>query len=320
MDERKNRIGDHSIDENFEQVLLKANIQLQNIDQDLYIENGYLAPLVVICFTPRSGSTLLAQYLASTGDFNYFSGFNARFWEAPVFSQLLESKLGLRNELKEISQNQFSSNYGYTPINSFPHEFGFFWNQFLTSDNHYIDSNELSDAKKSKLKNVVNSCRRLSNKPFVIKNGITAYNAKLFKELFPDVKFIHLHRDPEAVVQSIYQARKNLYGDSKTWWSLVPKEQKQILNQAESSLEEIVLQVKHIENAFKPILDKSNSIDLSYASFCEDPGHQIKRIYDLFNLKKDVFTKFDGFDVRNKITLQPSEKQELQVLLKKHNY
>jgi len=320
MDERKNRIGSHSIDQTFEEVLQQANGKLQNIDQDLYITEGNLAPLVVICFVPRSGSTLLGQLLASTGDFNYFSGFNARFWEAPVFSQLLESKLGLRNELKSLNQDQFMSNYGYTPVNSFPHEFGFFWNQFLTSDSHFIDSKSLTDEKKDKLKLVVNTCRRLSPKPFFIKNGITAYNAKLFKELFPDVKFIHLHRDSKAVVQSIYQARKNLYGDTSTWWSLVPAEQTQIIAQSESALEEIILQAKYIEQAFKPLLNEANSIEMSYTDFCKNPVIQMKRIYELLNLKKEGLVEFDGFDVRNKITLQTSDKQELISLLEKHNY
>lgn len=274
MNEREDRNGAFKIDSEFERILLSMNDKIAELDEDIYLDKGEMAPLVAVCFSPRSGSTLLMQHLALSQKINYFSGFNARYWKAPIFSQLLESKLNLRSSLTNLSNKQLNSVFGYSDNVSMPHEFGFFWNSILTGETHWIDPKRSDESKLKTLVATINSIRRLSDKPFVIKNGIASYNIKFLKTLFPDIKILNIHRDIEYVIQSNYLARKAVYGDFSHWFSIIPREYNKIIESSSDPIEQIARQIKCVQSEFAEL----GCFSINYSELCDNPNEVINNI------------------------------------------
>lgn len=314
MDERQKRIGTHSIDAEFEKVLGETNTALSGIDSKLYMHDGEMAPLVFICFAPRSGSSVLAQYLAATNRFNYFSGFNARYWKSPVFSQLLEKKLGIRDHILKSGVDSLKSIYGYSDNPSMPHEFGFFWNQLLTDDHHLIDISKVDEQVKSNFVNTLNTCRRLSDKPFFVKNGISAYNVPMLKELFPGALFLHLEREAEFVIQSIYQARLELYNDPNSWWSLVPANQLNIIREATNPFEEIAQQIRAINDQ----IDQVDTLKISYQEFCQAPQKILVQIFNWLEIEPLRNINIVKPTYQNKVYLTRAEFEQVNAAKQKY--
>ncbi|MBL4705046.1 MAG: sulfotransferase [Flavobacteriales bacterium] len=258
-----------------------------------------LSPLVFFCYAPRSGSTLLAQTLTRTQSFSYISNFTARFWEAPYLALQLEKQLAIRDTGLRSGEVE-RSKYGVTAGLSEPHEFGFFWNKLLTSDdNHWIDSSKLDPDRISEFVETVNGLRSVFDKPFFFKNGIAGYNARFMRQLFPDAKFVIIDRDPLYILQSIYMARKELYNDPKMWWSIRTKDVKEIIEQSGNEFDEIALQIKSVYSEIEDALDGNddNVLHVTYEDFCSAPNQVISNILNLCSIQPNgaLITKIPKF-------------------------
>lgn len=281
MSERDQRKGDFKIDHSFEDMLGAINANLSGLEQEAVnaANPSDLPPLVFFCYAPRTGSTMITQYLARTGDFNYISNFIARFWEAPYTALQLEQKLGLRDMKFEAG---VESSYGATASITDPHEFGFFWNKLLTNPNHHrINANEVDPELKDFFIRQVNAMRSTSDKPFFFKNGIAGYNADIWADWFPEAKFIMISREPLYVAQSLYVARQELYEDTTTWWSLRPENWQEIVSSTSDEFGEIALQLDTITTGIKqrlaPLGDRV--LHVAYEDFCQAPASTFEKIY-----------------------------------------
>ena len=248
MDERKDRQGQFSIDENFEQMLMQMNKALLPVEDRLLpqLEGTELPPVVFFCYAPRTGSSMISQYLARTGAFSYVSNITARFWEAPYMALRLEQQLNLRDP-ENYADKPIKSKFGVTSLPADPHEFGFFWRKILTTGAHDRVEPELANPDTaSYLKRKINAMRSVFDKPFFFKNGLAGYNSRYLKSVFPDARFIVITRHPFFIAQSLYLARKTLYKDTSHWCSLRPAALTDIISGAENEFDEIALQIKHI--------------------------------------------------------------------------
>ena len=76
-------------------------------DQRALLSGGPRYPVVFITGVPRSGSTMLLQWLANSGHFRAPTNLVSRFWRAPcvgalVDRMLFESKMDFRGELQGV--------------------------------------------------------------------------------------------------------------------------------------------------------------------------------------------------------------------------
>lgn len=281
--ERENRIGEYKIDEEFESLLFDFNKRIINLDKEILkstIEKQ-LPPIVFICFAPRTGSTVISQYFSRTQEFSFISNFVARFWNAPAFGFLLENKLNLADPLFS-KYSHLTSSYGVSQNHAMPHEFGFFWNQILTSeDNHYCDSKILDNNIKKNIRNYLNFFRKVSGKPFFIKNGIASLNTHLINDLFPDAFFVIVSRNIMDVAKSIYIGRKEMYGDVNKWFSIKPSTYTNIIDKhINKPFDQIIEQINATyEDIERGLNNSKNVIKISYEEFCENPIRDINRLF-----------------------------------------
>src|SRR5690606_19861811 len=98
-------------------------------------------PIVFIVGAPRSGTTLMLQWLANSREFAYPSNLLSRFYGAPFIGariqQLLTNpELDFRGELLDLHDQRpsWKSEIGKTSGVLEPHEFSYFWRRFFPID------------------------------------------------------------------------------------------------------------------------------------------------------------------------------------------
>ena len=291
VDEDRNKRIINKPDKEFEEVLFKANKFLTPLEEEVIdsIDITRDAKFIFICYPPRSGSTVIYQALAQTGLYSYVSNFVARFWDAPVFATLLQKKLKIENNYDQ----EFVSTYGVTEGLNDPHEFGFFWKKWLKTNNgtDRLLREERDRINKVNLIKTLNALASLDNKPLLIKNGLVSVNAGLFAELLPNSKFIIIKRNPIYIAQSIYEARNNLYGTAKEWWSIKPSTYSEIkeLDVISQINRQIVDTYKDIENELSNYGERI--VEVSYEEFCESPINIIENICEFIEVKATIEMK-----------------------------
>ncbi|RMF53755.1 MAG: hypothetical protein D6746_15230 [Bacteroidetes bacterium] len=274
------RLGRFAIDHAFEALLARANHALEGIEQELVTERP--APshrMLVICYPPRSGSTMLAQLLARTQAFNYVTNFQARFWEAPYLAGLIEKKIGIREmPFPEVIR----SAYGVTMAPHEPHEFGFFWNRWLVfaGETHRVAPTLMPEEKTEGLRRELLALRSLYEKPFFVKSDLVGLNVEYFYRLMPDVVFVVLRRDPLFIAQSIYRARLQLYASSEVYWSTRPSNEAH--RYVGSPEDQIVLQINGIYNDIYNGLRQTGApyIEVQYETLCRQPRKEVGRLLE----------------------------------------
>ncbi len=308
MSERLKRKGSFQIDTAFEGLMGEVNQQLASLEKTQVeaFEADRLPPLVFFCYPPRTGSTMMTQYLARTGDFSYISNYTARYWDAPFIALLTEQKLGLREQYHDQVAD---SRYGATSALTDPHEFGFFWNKLLTSEAHHrIDASRISEDQKQFFIRQVNAMRAVYGKPFFFKNGIAGLNPDIWADWFPDALFVQIDRDPVWMAQSILIARKELYQDTREWWSLRPENTADIQARASGPEEEVAEQVQTLRDQMaKRLAPFTNRVQYwNYETFCAAPHKTLERFYHWLDMvpAEDSFVRIPTLiEVRQKIKL-----------------
>ncbi len=327
--EEKERIGEYAINKKLEIILRDLNNSIKEIEKN---EIGKIPesslPIVFFCFAPRTGSTLISQVLAHTQEIAYISNYAARFWEAPYIALLLERELGLRELVdKNIRSDDYSSEYGVTKNIFEPHEFGFFWNKYIpyrANETHFVEEKAFTKNTTSELYREIMAMLSVDNKPFYFKNAIAGLNCHYIKNVFPDSFFIIVKRDYKFVAQSIFEGRRNLYGSEDSWFSLRPRQYKDIIDNYNNSYDQIALQIKGIyENINRGTEGiKDRCLEIQYEDFCRTPKKHISDVFELIEHipKNNSWCEYipDEIKISNEIRLPRNEFDNLCFALERH--
>jgi len=94
-------------------------------------------PNLFLVGSSRCGSTMFMQWMASTDIFSYPSNFLSRFYKAPfigalIYEMLTNPKFQYRDEFCDINTDiALVSAIGKTKGLKAPHEFWYFWREFM---------------------------------------------------------------------------------------------------------------------------------------------------------------------------------------------
>lgn len=268
---------------------------LSEVNDDLWIAEREILesapskyPFIFIFGAHRSGSTLLLQWLASTGLFSYPTNLLSRFYKAPTIGaklQLLlaDERYNFRDELKDFSSGlSFSSSNGKTKGALAPNEFWYFWRRFLpfTEGLDYLSTEVLSEVVDKEL--LVSQLSGISNvlgKPFAAKAMILNYNVEFLYQLFPNALFIHLKRDPVANIVSGLKARQRQLGSTESWYSFKIPEYEELKSM--SAEKQVAGQIYYINRAVErgfSGIPEANKLNIQYEDFCESSTLILKKI------------------------------------------
>jgi hypothetical protein len=234
-------------------------------------------PIVLVVGAPRSGTTLLSQLMARHLELVWVDQSTARYWSAPVE--------GLRRALARGSldpaQVSLRSWLGTGEGAASPHEFGWFWQWFGEfPDADELDPAELAQVHWDALRRQLYAMSGLAGRPLLLKSiSYVDYQIGALAQLLPNVRFVHVRRDPRFAVRSILAARRARYGSESCWWSLRPRAWRDWL--ALEPVAQVCRQVTHATRAIDAALvgpARGLGIALDYEGLVAQPAALLRAL------------------------------------------
>lgn len=275
MDE--GRTAQFARDDRLTAVLSELNGMLQNMERPLAAKPQF--PIVFIVGCPRSGTTLMMQWLASLGVFAYPSNLVARFYGNPYVGVRIQQALHTYDSKKQIFPHsevdgEFSSSYGHTVGALAPSEFWYFWRRFF----HFGDIQKLDDIESNRhdLQGFAQELALMEQAfamPLAMKAMIVNWHLPELYQLFDRCLFIDVSRDARDNAESLYCSRKNFFGDYSKWYSFKPPEYTWL--KEVTPLQQVAGQVFFTRRAVDSGLAQIPStsvLRVSHEEFCESPA------------------------------------------------
>lgn len=236
-------------------------------------EEGGHTPIFIIG-APRTGSTILYAYMTNYLDVLYINNFMCRFnrilYLASVVSQFF---------FRGGQHNCFDSEHGNTRGWNSPSECGGFWYRWFPRDKHFVDSEELNNAQKMQIRDIVTTIQNTYSKPMLFKNMNCGQRLRVIKDIFPNALFIYCKRNPLFAAQSIIETRERVHKNRQAWWSIMPKEYNELLKL--DYCEQVVKQIYYIQKQMEGdlcLFEKKQSIEIHYEDLCDSPKSTIEEI------------------------------------------
>lgn len=247
-------------------------------------------PVVLVMGMPRSGTTLVMQWLASSGCFAYPTNLLARFYAAPYIGARVQQLLtdpdyNFRNEFEEFSRDvSFESHLGKTQGVLAPNEFWYFWRRFFpNAEPRYVDEQDLGQVDGAGFAAELAALENVFDKPWAMKGLILELNIPFLSSLLDRALFLFIERHPFYNTQSLLEARVRFFGNRESWYSIKPREYKRLRDL--TPIEQVAGQVYFTNRAIKDGLahiDADHSLSVTYESFCAAPASVFSRITDKF--------------------------------------
>jgi hypothetical protein len=326
------RNSDFKQNESLDKIINELKFLLHPVQKEKQKEfEQHKYPLSFIIGSPRSGTTILLQWLASLGCFSYPTNFLNRFAYAPYIGALIQKILfdpdfDYSNEFSDINKTaiNFDSNLGKSKgalaTNEFQHFFRNYMNNF---DPQYLDNKQIKEVDFNGIRKGLSSIESVFDKPFIVKLWMLQFNLINFYKHIPNSLFIYIKREPIYNMQSLFLARKKYYLDTEIWWSVKPKEYKKLkeMDVYHQIAGQVYYTNKSIENELQYITPEKH-ITINYEDFCVAPEKYFNNIREKFEANgafviPKEYKGASSFISRNKIKIFKSEIYKLE---KAYNY
>lgn len=301
--------------DNLEEILAKVNGLLAPLEKQQMEKVGepeYPNLLLIGC--PRCGSTMFTQWAASLDAFSYPSNFLSRFFRAPYIGALIynivtKPEYQYRDEFVDVNVDlKFSSAIGKTKGFKAPHEFWYFWREFIDfPDVPYSEEEFAEKFDFDSLQKKLALLQKAFGKPFLCKGKIVNWYLKSMGEHIENAVYLHMYRNPIATSRSLLKAREKWTGSQEKWFSWKPREYPELVKM--DKYHQVAGQIYFIE---KEILSKKEYLGNAYLSFsyeelCKNPevvylkiGNKIKEFNSSFEIP--AYKGEKEFQISNPIT------------------
>ncbi len=304
-----------------EEAINRLKIELEPVQKKINSRYSKSSnPILLIIGAPRSGTTLLLQYLAESSAFSYPTNLLTRFAYAPYIGAeiqqlLFNEKYGLESKKAPSFESDLGKSGGSLGINEFYH----FWRKYIPKYfPQYLNKEEFKQIDFNTLFQELASIESVFYKPFVCKGMMLQYNLADLKDHADKFYFAHIKRQPEFVMQSIFLARKKYFGDINNWWSVKPKEFDILADM--DVYHQIAGQVfytdKTIGEGLKSI-PVEKGISINYEDFCHNPKLVLEKITSKYEKLKTIETLPASFRTTNELKI---EKNDFEKLKKAYKY
>jgi hypothetical protein len=307
--------------ENLESLLDELNDMLTPVEDEVLRKfEAPKFPLVLLVGCARSGSTIMMQWLASTGQFSYPTNILSRFYMAPyvgarIQQMLSDPKYRFKDEFSDFGSSiSFNSDLGKTTGVLSPNEFFYFWRRFFKfGEIQYLDETALDQIDTQKFCAELAAIEAVFGKPLAMKGMIINWNIPFVHRLLPHAIFIHIKRNPIYNAQSLIEAREKFLGDRSLWYSFKPVEYPALENL--DPYQQVAGQVYFTNRAIEQGLNQIDSggwMEVEYEEFCKAP----EVIYQ--QLRKKLASH--GFQLSAKYVGPNSFKSTNQIRLSKKHF
>jgi hypothetical protein len=242
-------------------------------------------PIVLVCGSARSGTSLAAQLLIRNLPVAYFDNLVSVFSRSPVMARRL---FGSRVERKPVAYQSF---YGRTQGWSAPSDALNLWDRWLGTDRSRIPE-RLEPEARAEMSAFFAAFEQETGMPLVAKNNALNASAHLVAEALPTARFVCVERSPDALALSLYRARMDIHGESSVPYGLTV----QALRHPEDAVEDVCRQVLFHEQLAlqqQARLGAERFVIVRYEDICRDPRAYVEAIGRSL---LDVVPDFDATD------------------------
>lgn len=163
-------------------------------------------PVVIVCGPPRSGTTLVAQYLINSLDVAYINNLTSVFPRSPVTVNRWWGKNSIR------TGGSYRAFYGKSRGFSGANDGLYIWDRWLGSDRSAIPDS-LMEKSEQDLPAFFSAMQSVYDRPLVTKINRLNVAAHLVSAVLPQAFFVFVERDPVWLAQSLIIARERIGGD-----------------------------------------------------------------------------------------------------------
>lgn len=223
-------------------------------------------PQLFVLGLPRSGTTLVYQYIVHRLEVSYFTNGVGGYPSAPCLATRIQHKI------HGNYSSDFASHYGKVKGPVAPREAGDFWGRFFSLD-EYVNYESLSREQVDTLRRTIACIENIfDNVPFVNKNVKHLLRINTLRRIFPDCRFLLVERDRADVALSLLRGRYETLEHPEEWLSARPPDYEelrrlpvieQVARQLESLHEKIEMDISE--------LGGKNFLRVSYEDFCDRP-------------------------------------------------
>lgn len=250
----------------------------------------------------RSGTTHLQYLLSLDKRFAYLENFQAFFFRisqfsGPLFKPFVQALMPRKRPQDNIKIDAESPAEEEQPLANLTDCTGMM-SFFFPQNRSYFDKFNIfkgisSEEKKEWQKQFVYLLQNISfygnNKPLLLKNPHNTGRIKELLELFPEAKFIHIHRNP----YDVYRSNIHLYKKTISTQFLQDFSDQEIHERVMYCYEEMMQ--KYVEE--QSLIPKENFFQLSYRELSDRPLETIGSLYQNLKLAdfadlEDILTKY----------------------------
>ena len=236
-------------------------------------------PQLFIFGLPRSGTTLVYQYIVHRLEVAYFTNGVGKCSLSPCLVTFFQ------NRIHGEYQSDFKSNYGKVAGPVAPREAGGFWGRFFGFEK-YIRYEEVSAKNIRTMQNTIACLQHIfGDKPFVNKNVKHMLRIDALSKIFPNSYFLVVDRNLKDAALSNIRGRYKIAKDPKEWWSVKPPNYDDIKDL--SIAEQIAYQMNALRQKMESDLSKlpdERIFRLKYEKFCREPEYLIRELKNVFML------------------------------------
>ena len=290
-----------------------------------HLDDEYKDLIKGISFNPvfimglhRSGTSILYKILSNTNQFNILTAYYVLKYDELLYNNIKSKESKIKEELNDLFRKKGITDrkIDYILVNSdYAQEYGY----ILTERNY---SWKISPKNRWLFENICKKIKYISQNdhPILLKNPYDFTNFLYIKKIYPNAKFIFIHRNPLQVLSSLMRVWRFLLKNKNNYTALFSKKYNQIFeNPLMLFIARIFYTYPFSPGLFTEIhsyskatnyflknknrLPKEDYILIKYEDLCVETNRVIKDILNFLNLKTDK--DFSGFIKPRKINLIP---------------
>lgn len=248
----------------------------------------------------RSGTTLLYQLLVETQCFNFIRAYHIIKYDELVYNYIEGTENKVYNELTELFQSLGLSDRGFDRVKvtpDLPEEYGFILQKTGTHPPK-ISSDNLSI--------FIELCKKIQfisepNRPLLLKNPWDFSNFVYLKNVFPNAKFIFIHRHPIHVINSKLKAVRSVLSIGNPYTALISQKYAEIFNKPVQLFLYRLLYSKYFDLGLRRVtqqamesttyylqnieaLSNVDYISVKYEDICQEPEKKLINILEFLGL------------------------------------
>ncbi len=292
-------------------MLERLNARLERLEQ--WAADGSMKPLpyvpIVILGSPRSGTTLLFQFLVASYDLAFTANLHHALFGWPALAE----RIGRVTRWPRTAD--YSSDAGRTRGPRGVSEFWRYWYRFFPKSAEECSLDRIDLRRMEVMRGSFRALMRAFGRPAVSKNLPAAFRLAALQKFLPETLYLVISRNELASAVSILAARKRIRGDYARWWSIRPPNLETLKHLAPEH--QVIEQIRATEQAIvSGSMNSNRFLTLTYEELCRDPPRVATRIESFLDLHGVEIRRIRPLPASFEMRPTPKIDPELEVRLR----